>query len=145
MPLCGPAPGCVRSGSACLVGQAADLSVAQAVVDEAEDPAGCRHLRDSGATTSRDAVVVGGVLGPPRYLAAASMVAQRTKREPALVMRPRRTLVSDSLCLGVSPAHEHRASAERKRETSPISATKMAPVTGPTPLMLGWLDSRGWL
>jgi hypothetical protein len=38
----------------------------------------------------------------------------------------------------VSPAHEHNASAERNRATSPISATKMAAMVGPIPSM-AWM------
>ncbi len=71
-------------------------------------------------------------------MATASMAAQRTSLEPALVMGPRMTLVSDSMCLGVSPAHEHRCRAVGKRRTSPISATKMAAMVGPTPWM-AWM------
>ena len=36
----------------------------------------------------------------------ASTAAQRTSRLPCLVIRPRCTVVSDSWCFGVSPAHE---------------------------------------
>ncbi len=77
---------------------------------------------------------------PPWWRATASMAAQRTSLEPCLVMRPRATLVSDSRCWGVSPAHEHSASAERNRVTSPISATNTAANTRPTP----WMAWMAW-
>src|SRR5918995_2470806 len=54
------------------------------------------------------------------------MAAHRTRWLPCLVMCPRWILVSDSRWEGVSPAHEHRCRAVGKRETSPISATKIA-------------------
>ena len=54
------------------------------------------------------------------------------------MIEPRVVLVSDWRCLGVSPAHEHNAWAERNRATSPISATKMAAMVGPTPL-IAWM------
>ena len=38
-----------------------------------------------------------------------SIAAQRTSREPCLVIRPRCTVVSDSWCFGVSPAHRPAA------------------------------------
>src|SRR6202171_1741208 len=38
----------------------------------------------------------------------ASTAAHRTSLLPCLVMCPRRTTVSDSRCVGVKPAHEHR-------------------------------------
>jgi hypothetical protein len=66
------------------------------------------------------------------------MSAQRTSLEPCLVIDPRTVLVSDWRCRGASPAHEHRASAERNRPTSPISATKMAAMVGPIPL-IAWI------
>src|SRR4051795_5023150 len=68
------------------------------------------------------------------------MAAHRTRWLPCLVMWPRWTLVSDSRWEGVSPAHEHRCRAVGKRVTSPISATKMAAMIGPTPL-IAWIAS----
>lgn len=44
---------------------------------------------------------------------------------------PRRTLASDSWWAGVSPDHEHRASAERNRDRSPIWPTNTAAKTHP--------------
>src|SRR5450759_5688512 len=41
-----------------------------------------------------------------------SIAAQRTSREPCLVIRPRWTWVSDSWCLGVSPAQQVSLGAE---------------------------------
>jgi hypothetical protein len=52
-----------------------------------------------------------------------------------LVIRPRVVLVSDSRWRGVNPAHEHNASADRNRPTSPISATRTAAMVRPTPLI----------
>src|SRR5665647_2580524 len=40
------------------------------------------------------------------------IAAQRTRREPCLVIRPRWTWVSDSWCLGVSPAQQVSFGAE---------------------------------
>jgi hypothetical protein len=48
----------------------------------------------------------------------ASTAAQRTSREPCLVMCPRRTVVSDSWCLGVT-CHEHNRAGVENRMTSP--------------------------
>src|ERR1035437_267647 len=55
-----------------------------------------------------------------------SIAAQRTRREPCLVIRPRRTWVSDSWCLGVRPAQQVSFDAEANRVMSPISATRTA-------------------
>ena len=66
------------------------------------------------------------------------MAAQRTSVEPCLVMLPRRTLTSDSRWRGVNPAQEHNASGLPKQDTSPISATIMAPMVCPTPGM-AWM------
>src|SRR5205085_11504823 len=60
----------------------------------------------------------------------------RNSRDPCLVIAPRRTLVSDSRCRGVIPAHEHNRSAVAKRSMSPISATNTAASTGPIPFEL---------
>jgi hypothetical protein len=59
--------------------------------------------------TIRDALV--------RVYETAARAAQRTSRDPILVIPRRVTLVSDSRCQGANPAHEHSASAERKRCT----------------------------
>ena len=53
-------------------------------------------------------------------------------------MCPRRTLVSDSRCDGVNPAQEHKWRASGKRVTSPISATKIVAMIGPTP-EIAWI------
>lgn len=63
----------------------------------------------------------------------ASTAAHRTITVPCLVILPRWTLVSDSRCLGVMPAHEHSAWGFGNRDKSPISATKIAAIVGPTP------------
>ena len=60
-----------------------------------------------------------------RWPATASTAAQRTRRDPCLVMWPRRTFSSDSRWVGVRPAQLHRCLAEENREMSPISATKI--------------------
>ena len=133
-------PGCVRSGSSCprSLFKAADLAVAQTVVDEGEELACCRHPGDGHAPAIGDAMVVGLDLRPAAELDTASTAAQRASFEPCLVTRPRRTLASDSRCLGVSPAHEHSACGVGKRETSPTSAAKTAARTRPTPSM-AWM------
>ena len=66
----------------------------------------------------------------------ASTAAQRTSRLPCLVIRPRWTVVSDSWCFGVSPAHDANCAGLAKRVMSPTSATNTAASTGPTPGML---------
>ena len=70
--------------------------------------------------------------GGPRRV-THSTAAQRTSREPCLVIRPRRTWVPDSWCLGVSPAQHANWAASPKRVTSPTSATNTAARTGPIP------------
>src|ERR1035437_8260999 len=62
-----------------------------------------------------------------------SIAAQRTRREPCLVTRPRRTWVSDSWCLGVRPAQQVSFDADANRVMSPISATRTAARVGPIP------------
>src|SRR5450759_657425 len=62
-----------------------------------------------------------------------SIAAQRTRREPCLVIRPRRTCVSDSWCFGVRPAQQVSFEADANRLTSPISATSTAARVGPMP------------
>ena len=63
----------------------------------------------------------------------ASIIAQRTRRLPCLVIDPRCTVVSDSLWRGVSPAQEQSLSGEANRVMSPISTSRIAAVTGPMP------------
>lgn len=50
-----------------------------------------------------------------------------------MVIRPRRTWVSDSWCFGVTPAQQASWPAWANRVMSPISATKTAPKAGPIP------------
>lgn len=57
---------------------------------------------------------------PGRTRCTASTAAHRTRLEPCLAW----TLVSDSRCSWVSPAHEHSCAGPGNRYTSPISATK---------------------
>jgi hypothetical protein len=47
-------------------------------------------------------------------------------------------LTSDYRCVGVIPAHEHNAGGFGNRDTSPISAMKIATIVGPTP-------GRAWI
>ena len=57
------------------------------------------------------------------------------QREPCLVIRPRWTVVSDSRCLGVSPAQQPGFGAEAERRVmSPISTTNTATA--------GWANPR---
>ena len=72
-----------------------------------------------------------------------STAAQRTSREPCLVIRPRCTVVSDSWCFGVSPAHDASCGGPAKRVMSPISATNTAASTGPIPGICWIACSRG--
>src|SRR5665647_2559839 len=60
------------------------------------------------ATRSRNAPA--GV--PAVIVLTDSIAAQRTSREPCLVIRPRWTWVSDSWCLGVNPAQQVSFGAE---------------------------------
>ena len=69
----------------------------------------------------------------PGTRCTASTAAQRTSREPCLVIRPRCTVVSDSWCLGVSPAQEASCVGPGNRVTSPISATNTAGQHRPDP------------
>ena len=66
----------------------------------------------------------------PWFLETASIAAHLTSGGPCLVIDPRRTLVSDSRCRGLNPAHEQTCLAERNRETSPSSAVKSGPEDG---------------
>src|SRR6266511_594729 len=65
-------------------------------------------LRPRRAATRSRSCPTGLVLGSS---CTDSTAAQRTSREPCLVIRPRCTLVSDSWCLGVSPAQQASCSA----------------------------------
>ena len=93
--------------------RARDLPVAQRVVDVLDLSAGCRDRADVLAAAIGDPILSGPtpVCGPSRL--TDSIAAHRTSLEPCLVIRPRRTWVSDSWCLGVSPAHEARCAADR--------------------------------
>jgi hypothetical protein len=110
MPLAERAPWLCPAGSSgpLALGQAADLPVTQGVIDQDEKFAGQRGsghvLGRRSARRWKSCLNLG-----PRPLLTASMAAHRTSFEPCLVSRPRRTLVSDSRCLGVKPAHEHSA------------------------------------
>ena len=72
------------------------LAVAQAVVDQGQQPAGGSDAADAGAAPVGDAVEVGGLLAGPGQPLGGLTAAQRTSRGPCLVMGPRRTVVSDS-------------------------------------------------
>jgi hypothetical protein len=112
-----------------MVGQGADVSVAEPVVDEGEQFAGHGDLGNVAAAAGLDALAIKGDLKAVwRWM--ASTAAHRTSLLPCLVMCPRRTTVCDSRCVGVKPAHEHRCAGPAKRCTSPISATNTAASTG---------------
>ena len=133
MPFREPQPAELPS-SRCFMGcEAADLAVAQAVEHEREEFARHRGAGLELGPAGGDGIKVGPQLGATRRPETASMAAHRTNLEPALVMGPRITLVSDSRWRGASPAQEVSASALGNRDTSPISATKMAAMMGPTP------------
>ena len=118
------------------LGQATDLAVAQAVVDEDEKFARAAATRPIWVPRRSPTLRWWRRMGVSvRWWATASTAAQRTRREPCLVMWPRRTVTSDSLCVGVRPAQLHRCRAEVNLEMSPISATNIAASTGPTPGM----------
>src|SRR5258708_3816614 len=120
------------------LGQAADLPVAHPVVDEGEEPAGGGDLGDvlgllpaagdDGVFDGSDHAVAGDALDGLDQRPAHSFC-----REPCLVTWPRVTLVSDSRCRGVSPAHEHSCPAFLNRVTSPISPALTPARTRPTP------------
>jgi hypothetical protein len=131
--------GCVRADSPGAGGQAADLSVAQTVVDEGEGlrAAATRPmLRLLRRSAMRCDAAWRNV--PPRLLLMASSAAQRTSFEPCFVIDPRLTVVSDSRWRGVNPAQQQSLSAAGNRSMSPISAVKTAHRTRPTPGM-AWM------
>ena len=74
----------------------------------------------------------------PTLSATRERKPQSRPPHPILVIGPRCTVVSDSWCLGVSPAQLASCSARWKRPMSPISATNTAASTGPTPGM-AWM------
>ena len=116
--------------------QCADVVVAQRVEDVLQLAAGRGDHPDVAAAAGGDPVPdarPGVVLG---RICTDSTAAQRTSREPCLVIRPRCTWVSDSWCFGVSPAQQVSCAALANRVTSPISATNTAPRTGPIPGMV---------
>ena len=119
----------VRAG-----GQAADVAVAQPVEHQRGQLAGGGDDADVAAAALADPVADAARGGcAPGTRCTASTAAQRTSREPCLVIRPRCTVVSDSWCFGVSPAQEASCAGRWKRVMSPISATNTAASTGPTP------------
>jgi hypothetical protein len=80
--------------------------ITQGVADEFQLPAGRGRDRDVMPASLGDPVPeLAQVRGFDRRC-TDSTAAQRTRREPCLVIRPRRTLVSDSWCLGVIPAQQ---------------------------------------
>ena len=68
------------------LGQAADVAVAQAVVDEGEKFAGGGDPADGSAAPVGDSMVSTATGVAPRWRPTASTAAQRTSREPCLVM-----------------------------------------------------------
>jgi hypothetical protein len=113
--------------------EGAEVVVAQRVEDELDLFAGRRDGADVLPTPVRDLLLV----RPDDRRRAEALTdltaAQRTSRDPCLVIRPRWTWVSDSWCLEVSPAQHANCAALPNREASPISATNTAARTGPTP------------
>ncbi len=127
-------PGPCSSG---LLGQATDLAVTEAVVDEAEQLPCRRHP--------------GGHRPPALLYAPVYAPERRADRSPPVVAgdccyggpaHERRALLGDVAPVGLvvwlavrgrqpGPTAEWRA--EPKRLTSPTSATKMAAIAGPTP------------
>ena len=110
------------------------MVIAQPVEHQRDQLPGGGHDADVAAAALRRpgrGSARGGCAGRTRC--TASTAAQRTSREPCLVIRPRCTVVSDSWCFGVSPAQEASCAGRWKRVMSPISATNTAARTGPTP------------
>ena len=71
------------------LGQAADLAVAHALVDERQELAGGGHMGLGHAPPLGDPVEVGPQLGAARPLAVASIAAHPSSGEPCLVTEPR--------------------------------------------------------
>jgi hypothetical protein len=132
------ASGRVRVSRRLGLGEAANLAVAQAVVDERENLAGHRYPGLVGAAPFGDAAK------PGREGRSAVIAGHRLDQRPPhqagalLGDRSAGRLGVGLAMLGVSPAHEHNASAERNRLMSPISATNTAAMVRPTPSM-AWI------
>ena len=95
--------------------QCADVAVAQRVVHVVELVPGGGDVADVAAAAVADPVAELPDAGGAGRICTDSTAAQRTSREPCLVIRPRCTWVSDSWCFGVSPAHEASCAAAGNR------------------------------
>ena len=73
-------------------GEATDVAVAQAVIDEGEKFAGRGHFGDVAAPPLGDAPVGVFEVAAGVVLLAASTAAQRNRRDPCLEIEPRCTL-----------------------------------------------------
>ena len=134
LPFASSRSGCDDRGSTRLGSrEAAELAVAQAVVDEGEEFACHCGAGDVHAAPVRDAVVVGFEFGPPRILEMASMAAHRTSFDPCFGDLAPADLAVRLLVLGSEPRPRAHALGVGNRVTSPISTTNMAPSVGPTP------------
>ena len=131
------ASGCAGRVSSRL-GQATDVSVAQAVVDEGEKLACRGDPADGTASVLGDTVMERGDGG------GATLAAHGLDRRPA---HQPRALFGDmpAMHMGVGlavawgePRPRAQLGGPPKRATSPISATKIAARTGPTPGM-AWM------
>jgi hypothetical protein len=102
--------------------EAADLSVAPAVVAEREDLASDRDAGDLGAATFGDPLLLVAQRTAARRGCAASISAQPNRCEPCLEIRPGPASPSEVPTVGVSAAYAHSWWAVGKRRTWPISA-----------------------
>ncbi len=84
------------------------------------------------ASSLSDPIVCLPELGAAGHALHRSTAAHPTSVEPCVVTRPRCTLVSGLVMVGVSPAYEASCPARAKQVMSPISATNTAPSSGPT-------------
>jgi hypothetical protein len=111
------------------------MTVTQRVEDELQLAPGRSHGTDVTAAAVSDPLPQHPGHGAGGTFLTDSIAAQWTRREPRLVIRPRWTWVSDSWCLGVSPAQQVSFGAEANGVMSPISATNTAARVGPIPGM----------
>ena len=80
-----------RGPISCRRGEAADLAVAQPVVDERQQLAGGGDAADVATAAGADAVLIEAILESRTAPETASTEAQRNSREPCLLIRPRAT------------------------------------------------------
>ena len=119
--------------SRCVSGEATDLAVAQAVVDEREEMTRRGDASDVATPPGADTGLDRGDLRVTHR--AGDGFDRRPAQQPGSLLGDVAAWVwaSDSRSRGVSPAHEHNRRGLSKRVTSPISATNTAASTGPTP------------